>query len=81
MWGNVAIRIAMDMSPTNFFEFRATGKCNILLCWYMGMAKMAKTRCVWKGGHQDISPTNSFGFRATGKCNIFLCMCPEPKRS
>ena len=35
----VAIRTAMDMSPTDSFGFRATGKCNICLCRYMVMAK------------------------------------------
>ena len=36
----MAIRTAMDMSPTNSFGFRAAGKCNSCLCRYMGMAKM-----------------------------------------
>ena len=49
----VAIRTAMDMSPTNSFGFRATGKSNIFQCRYMGMAKIAKTWCVGKGGQQD----------------------------
>ena len=30
----------MNMFPTNSFGFRATGKYNIFLCRYMGMAKM-----------------------------------------
>ena len=34
----------MDMSPTNSFGFRATGKCNTCLCKYMGMAKMLLDR-------------------------------------
>ena len=31
---------SLDMSPNNSFVFRATVKCNIFLCRYMGMAKM-----------------------------------------
>ena len=42
MWGKVAIKTAMDMSPTNSFWFRATGKCNIFLCRYMGMAEIVR---------------------------------------
>ena len=51
--GKMAIMTAMHMFPTNSFEFRATGKCNSCLCRYIGMAKIAKTWCVGKGGHQD----------------------------
>ena len=40
MCAKVAIRTAVDMSSTNSFGFRATGKGNIFLCRYMGMAKM-----------------------------------------
>ena len=72
----------MDMSPTDSFGFRATGKCNICLCRYMGMAKMAKTWCV--GGKvairtaMDMSPINSFGFRAHAQEDVALASGPEP---
>ena len=37
--GKVAIRTAIDVY-SNPFGFRATAKCNICLCRYMGMAKL-----------------------------------------
>ena len=47
----------MDLSPTNSIGCRATGKWNIFLCRYMGMAKMAQTWCVGQGSNQDCYST------------------------